>query len=103
MVAGCPEDALRALLGHPLLLACTAEIMAPFLHGPQKYLAAFMTEPTDNQVVVKANQLALDDGRLWLWGSEDNQPRAARARIADDSLRAEYLNRALELLRHEKI
>jgi hypothetical protein len=27
----------------------------------------------------------------------------ARERVADDSLRAEYLNRALELLRHEKI
>ena len=60
-----------------------------------------MTEPTDDEVLVKAKQLARDDGRLWLWGSEENQPRDARNHIADDLLRAEYLNRALELLRHE--
>jgi hypothetical protein len=33
-----------------------------------------MTEPTDDEVLVKAKQLARGDGRLWLWGSEENQP-----------------------------
>ena len=33
----------------------------------------------------------LSDGQLALWGSEDNWPREARGRIADDSLRTEYL------------
>ena len=58
-----------------------------------------MTEPTADQVLLKAKQLARDEGRLRLWGSEYDQLRKARSRIADDTLRAEYLNRARELLR----
>ena len=59
-----------------------------------------MTEPTEDEVLVKAKQLAR--GRLWDTEDIENAP-AARDRFADDSLRAEYLNRARELLRHEKI
>ena len=62
-----------------------------------------MTEPTDDEVLAKAKQLARDDGRLWLWSPEDEPPREARGRVADDSLRAEYLNQARELLRQERI
>jgi hypothetical protein len=51
---------------------------------------------------LKAKQLARDEGRLRLWGSEYDQLRKAQSRIADDTLRAEYLNRARELLRQEK-
>jgi hypothetical protein len=51
---------------------------------------------------LKAKQLARDEGRLRLWGSEYDQLRKAQSRIADDTLRAEYLNRAQELLRQEK-
>ena len=61
-----------------------------------------MTEPTEGVVLLKAKQLAHDDGRRW--DSEDiDQEQDARDRLADDSLRAEYLNRARELLRHEKV
>jgi hypothetical protein len=64
--------------------------------------AVAMTEPTEDEILVKAKQLAKEDGRLW--DSEDMDDEAgARERVADDSLRAEYLTRALELLRHEKI
>jgi hypothetical protein len=63
-----------------------------------------MTEPTADQVLLKAKQLARDEGRrLRLWDSEYDQLRKARSHVADDKLRAEYLNRARELLRHEKI
>ena len=61
-----------------------------------------MTEPTEDEVLVKAKQLARDDGRLWDTEDIEDAP-TARDRVADDSLRAEYLNRARELLRHEKI
>jgi hypothetical protein len=52
-----------------------------------------MTEPTEDEVLVKAKQLAGDDGRLWDTEDIEDAP-AARDRFADDSLRAEYLNRA---------
>jgi hypothetical protein len=64
--------------------------------------AVLMTEPTEDQVLLKAKQLAGDEGRLRLWGSGYDQLRKAQSRIADDALRAEYLNR-LELPRREKI
>ncbi len=51
---------------------------------------------------MNAKQLAHDDGRVWDTEDLEDAP-AARDRIADASLRAEYLNRARELLRHEKI
>jgi hypothetical protein len=60
-----------------------------------------MTEPTEDEVLVKAKQLAHDDGRLWDTEDLEDAP-AARDRIADDSPRAEYLNQARELLRHQK-
>jgi hypothetical protein len=61
-----------------------------------------MTEPTEDEVLVKAKQLARDDGRLW--DTEDlEQAPAARDRMSDDSLRAEYLNRARELFRHGQL
>jgi hypothetical protein len=62
-----------------------------------------MAEPSEDEVLVKAKQLAHDDGRLWLWGSEElDNERDERGPFIYDSLRAEYLNRALDLLRHEK-
>jgi hypothetical protein len=61
-----------------------------------------MTEPTEDEVLVKAKQLAHDDGRLWDTEDLEAAP-AARGRMADDSLRAEYLNQARELLIREKI
>jgi hypothetical protein len=57
---------------------------------------------TEDEVLVNAKQLAHDDGRVWDTEDLEDAP-AARDRIADASLRAEYLNRARELLRHEKI
>jgi hypothetical protein len=60
-----------------------------------------MTEPTEDEVLVKAKRLAHDDGRLWDAEDLEDAP-AARDRMADDSLRAEYLNQARELLRHQK-
>jgi hypothetical protein len=64
--------------------------------------AAVMTEPTEDEILVKAKQLAHDDGRRW--DSEDiDHKQDTRGHIADDSLRAEYLNLARELLRREKI
>ena len=62
-----------------------------------------MTEPTADQVLLRAKQLARDEGRMRLWDSEYDQLRKARSRIDDDTLRAEYLNRARDLLRREKI
>jgi hypothetical protein len=60
-----------------------------------------MKDPTEAEVLVKAKQLAHDDGRLW--DTEDLEDAASRDRIADDSLRTEYLNQARELLRQERI
>ena len=48
-----------------------------------------MTEPTEDEVLVKAKQLARDDGRLWDTEDIEDAP-AARDRFADDSLHAEY-------------
>jgi hypothetical protein len=61
-----------------------------------------MTEAAETEILVKAKQLARDDGRLRLWDSEYDQLRRARSSIADDALRAEYLNRARTLLKQEK-
>jgi hypothetical protein len=62
-----------------------------------------MTEPTEDEILVKAKRLARDDGRHWLWNPDNGDPEQdSRDRVVDESLRAEYLNRALELLRHEK-
>jgi hypothetical protein len=61
-----------------------------------------MTDPTEADVLVKAKQLAHDDGRLWDTEDLEDAP-ASRDRIADDSLRTEYLNQARELLRQERI
>jgi hypothetical protein len=48
-----------------------------------------------------AGQLAHDEGRQWDSGDIDQDQE--HGRVADNSLRAEYLNRARELLRDEKI
>ncbi len=61
-----------------------------------------MTESTKDEVLVKAKELAHDDGRLWDTEDIKGAP-PERARFVDDALRAEYLNQALELLRHERI
>jgi hypothetical protein len=53
------------------------------------------------RLVTEAKQVAHHDGRLWDTEDLEDAP-AARDRIADDSLRAEYLNQARELLRQEK-
>jgi hypothetical protein len=57
-----------------------------------------MKEPTEAEILVRAKQLARDDGRHWLWSS------TIASRLVDNviDLRAEYLDRALELLRREK-
>jgi hypothetical protein len=61
-----------------------------------------MTEPTEDQVLAKAKQLAHDDDRLWDTEDIKDAPRERRL-VADDGLRAEYLNRARDQLRHGKI
>jgi hypothetical protein len=61
-----------------------------------------MTEPTEDEILVKAKQLAHDDGRLWDTEDVKGAP-SERNRFVDDTLRAEYLNQAWELLRHKKI
>jgi hypothetical protein len=61
-----------------------------------------MTEPTEDEVLVKARQLARDDGRLWDTEDLEGDP-GGRDRMTDDSLRAEYLNEAREMLRREKL
>lgn len=68
----------------------------PFLdvYG-QRGFEAFLEE------LEAAKQPAHDDGILW--DTEDIEEAAARDRFADDSLRAEYLNRARELLRQGKV
>ncbi len=64
--------------------------------------ALLMTEPTDDEILVKAKQLAHKDGRLWDKEDIEDAPWE-RNRFVDDSRRADYLNRALELLRYQKI
>jgi hypothetical protein len=67
-------------------------------------LEAFSDDGTDRGPgPAETKQLARDEGRLRLWESEYDQLRKARSRIANDTLWAEYLNRARKLLRHEKI
>ena len=61
-----------------------------------------MIEPTEDEILVKAKELAHNDGRLW--DNEDIEEAPwERNRLVDDALRAEYLNQALELLRYERI
>ncbi len=54
------------------------------------------------EILVRAKQLAHDDGRLWDTEDIKDAP-SERSRFVDDTLRADYLNRALELLRYDKI
>jgi 5-methylcytosine-specific restriction endonuclease McrA len=62
-----------------------------------------MAQPTEHEILVKAKQLAQDEGKLWLWGSEErDNERDERGPFIYDSLRTDYLNRALALLRQEK-
>ena len=61
-----------------------------------------MTEPTEDEVLVKAKQLARDDGGLWDAEDLEGDPDG-RDRMTDDSLRAEYLNQAREMLRREQL
>ena len=62
-----------------------------------------MAHPTEDEILVKAKQLAQDEGKLWLWGSEErDNERDERGPFIYDSLRTDYLNRALALLRQEK-
>jgi hypothetical protein len=62
-----------------------------------------MKEPTGDEILVKAMQLAQEDGKPWLWGSNElDNERDERGPFIYDSLRTEYLNRALELLRREE-
>ena len=58
-----------------------------------------MKEPTGDEILVKAMQLAQEDGKPWLWGSNElDNERDERGPFIYDSLRTEYLNRALALL-----
>ena len=59
-----------------------------------------MTEPTEKEVVAKAKSLAHEDGLLW----DQNDPRVNQIGVGgrlDESLRANYLNRARVELRRE--
>jgi hypothetical protein len=58
--------------------------------------AISMTEPTEDEILMKAEELAYEDGKLWDTAEIEGAP-AERNRFVDDALRAEYLNRALEL------
>jgi hypothetical protein len=61
-----------------------------------------MTEPTDDEILMKAMQLVKEEGKLWLWSSEElDNERDERGPFIYDSLRTEYLNQARELLRRE--
>lgn len=57
-----------------------------------------MTEPTEDEILTRAKQLANDDGKLWDT-SDIKDGSKLRDRVADDSLRAGYLTRAQETLR----
>jgi hypothetical protein len=71
--------------------------------SPNYVEAIFMKEPTGDEILVKAMQLAQEDGKPWLWGSDElDNERDERGPFIYDSLRTEYLNRALELLRREE-
>jgi hypothetical protein len=63
--------------------------------------AISMTEPTEDEILVKAKKLAHDDCRLWDTKDVEEAPWE-RNRFVGDALRAKYLNRARKLLRHEK-
>ena len=59
-----------------------------------------MAQPTEDEILRKARELCLDDGKIW--GAEDPQNPLASAeadrRVADDADRADYLSRAKALL-----
>jgi hypothetical protein len=62
-----------------------------------------MKKPTGNEILMKAMQLAQEDGKPWLWSSNElDNERDERGPFIYDSLRTEYLKRALELLRREE-
>jgi hypothetical protein len=62
-----------------------------------------MTQRTEDEILMKAKQLAKDDGRLWLWRPEGrDHERSDRTHFVDDSLKIEYLDRARQLLRQGK-
>jgi hypothetical protein len=57
-----------------------------------------VTELTEDEILTRAKQLANDDGKLWD-NSDIKNGSKLRDRVADDSLRAEYLTRAREMLK----
>jgi hypothetical protein len=62
-----------------------------------------MKKPTGDEILMKAMQLAQEDGKPWLWSSNElDNERDERGPFIYDSLRTEYLKRALELLRREE-
>jgi hypothetical protein len=67
--------------------------------------ALVMTIPTEDEVLAKAKQLAHDDGKLWLWKTEEVERKlpSDRGCSIDDTLRAEYLVRARLLLTHGEV
>jgi hypothetical protein len=53
-----------------------------------------MAQPTEDEILVKAKQLAQDEGKLWLWGSEErDNERDERGPFIYDSLRTDYHRR----------
>jgi hypothetical protein len=60
-----------------------------------------MTEPTDDEILVKAMQLAKEEGKGWVWSSEElDNERDEPGPFIYDSHRAEYLG-ARELPQRE--
>jgi hypothetical protein len=62
-----------------------------------------MIQPTEDEIIlVIAKELAHEDSRPW--DTEDVEEVSwEHNRVIDDVLRAEYLNRAREILREERI
>jgi hypothetical protein len=54
-----------------------------------------VTELPEDEILAKAQQLSREAGRMWLWGP------AGYGHMGEDSLRAEYLKQAQEILRLE--
>jgi hypothetical protein len=62
-----------------------------------------MAEPTEDQILQKAQQLCREDGKLWS-AYDLEQPLADRtASVVDESSRTEYLNRARQILREARV
>ena len=62
-----------------------------------------MREPSEDQIVQKAKTLAHEDGLLWQHSDLEESALDPDKPVMDDAQKAEYLNRARELLRREGV